>query len=192
MFFRSFAWRIFLLVVLPGQAFAFVLSSGAEVRCDILLDGRSFLVDEEYIGNGAVGERHPELGGSAAVVRRGVDGRPRIVFDRFVLEDFRRRLPAAADFVFLHECSHLRQRTRDEILANCHALVDARARGLLGPTDEDALGRFHQALGRLPLRYGGTGSAFWRLTLECASRPEAFSEDAQAFPGGAFDPPYSP
>jgi hypothetical protein len=104
----------------------------------------------------------------------------------------RDRLPLAADFVFFHECAHLRRQTRDEIEANCHALLEARAIGLVDAAAEKELETFHQRLGRLPLRYGGNGTRFWASTLACVEDPEAHAEDPQAFPGGMFDPPFAP
>ena len=76
-----------------GPAHGFTLMDGSEVRCVIRIDAADYAVPEEYVGNGRVGERHPELGGSAAVVRRGTDGRPKIVFDRFLLDSIHSRLP---------------------------------------------------------------------------------------------------
>lgn len=180
------------VAVCPTPAHAFTLSSGREVRCEVWWGGQRLTVAEEYIGNGDVGERHPELGGSAAVVRRRADGSPVIVFDRFILRGFRDRLPLAADFVFFHECAHIRRQTRDEIEANCHALLEARATGVLDPAGEAALENFHVRLGRLPLRYGGNGARFWASTLACVEDPQAHAEDPQAFPGGMFDPPFAP
>jgi len=180
------------LLVAGMPASAFTLSSGREVRCEVWWAGQRLSVAEEYIGNGDVGERHPELGGSAAVVRRRPDGSPVIVFDRYILRGFRDRLPLAADFVFFHECAHIRRQTRDEIEANCHALLEARASGLVDAAAEKELETFHQRLGRLPLRYGGNGARFWASTLACVDDPEAHAEDPQAFPGGMFDPPFAP
>ena len=113
------------------QAPGFTLIDGSEARCVIRIDEADYVVPEEYVGNGRVGERHPELGGSAAVVRRGENGRPKIVFDRFVLDSIHARLPFAHDFVFFHECAHIQRQTRDEIEANCHALNEVRRLGLL-------------------------------------------------------------
>jgi hypothetical protein len=175
-------------------AHAFVLSDGREAWCDAQLGGLPYRVPEEYIGNGRVGERHPELGGSAAVVRRQPDGRPKIVIDSFVTESMREKLPLARDFMFFHECAHIRRDTRDEVQANCEALREMRRRGLVDAEGERALGEFHARMGRLPLKYGGSGRAFWADTLACIEAPELFLDSASAFPGlgGLFDPPFAP
>jgi hypothetical protein len=162
------------------------------VSCEVQWRGERHRVHEEYIGNGKVGERHPELGGSAAVVRRQADGSPKIVFDTSILESIRLKLPAARDFVFFHECAHIQRQTQDEIVANCHALAEVRRLGWIGEDQVAALGEFHRNMGRLPRKYGGSGTNFWHRTLECLADPEAASGDVQAFPGNLFDPPHAP
>jgi hypothetical protein len=49
-------------------------------------------------------------------------------------------------------------------------------------------------MGRLPLKYGGSGRVFWADTLACVEAPEAFLDGGSAFPGlgGLFDPPFAP
>lgn len=174
------------------QAFGFTLIDGSETRCVVRIDEADYLVPEEYVGNGRVGERHPELGGSAAVVRRGEGGRPKIVFDRFVLDSIRARLPFAQDFVYFHECAHIQRQTLDEIEANCHALNEVRRLALVDADLEAALGEFHVRMGRLPMKYGGSGERFWRQTLACVESPEPLPDSPAAWPGGMFDPPFAP
>lgn len=188
--------RVLLVVaaLATPRAQAFVLSDGSEVYCDTIIGGRAYRVPEEYIGNGRVGERHPELGGSAAVVRPQPDGRPRIVIDTPVAESMRAKLPLARDFMFFHECAHIRRDTRDEVEANCEALAEMRRRGLVDAAGEAALGAFHERMGRLPLKYGGSGRVFWADTLACSESPDGLRDSVSAFPGlgGLFDPPHAP
>jgi hypothetical protein len=172
-------------------AHAFVRSDGTEMRCIVDLEGTRYEVPEEIVGNGRIGERHPELGGSAAVVRRGVDGRPKIVFDAFVMESIGRKLAFARDFVFIHECAHIQRATLDEIEANCHALREARRLGLIDPDGEVALGEFHRRMGRLPVKYGASGAKFWERTLACVDgAPDEPARDAGV--PGVLEPPFSP
>ncbi|MCA3135233.1 MAG: hypothetical protein ING70_06350 [Rhodocyclaceae bacterium] len=184
------------LLAVPAApaAHAFVLADGREVFCEVERGGQPYRVPEEYIGNGKVGERHPELGGSAAVVRRQPDGRPKIVIDAVVTEGMRAKLPLARDFMFFHECAHIRRDTRDEVEANCEALAEMRRRGLVDAAGEAALGAFHERMGRLPLKYGGSGKVFWADTLACSESPGGLPDSPSAFPGlgGLFDPPYAP
>lgn len=174
-----------------STARAFVLSDGTEMRCVVELAGVRHEVHEEMVGNGRVGERHPELGGSAAVVRRGDDGRPKIVFDTYVLDSIHAKLPFARDFVFLHECAHIQRATLDEIEANCHALREARRLGRIDADGEVALGEFHRRMGRLPLKYGTSGAKFWERTMACVEGPEHDDEPHAGFPGDA-DQPFAP
>lgn len=188
-------WVLALTVcaVVP-EAEGFVFNDGREAACLVQIDGADYAVPEEYVGNGRVGERHPELGGSAAVVRRGADGRPRIAFDTYLLASIAGKLPFARDFVFFHECAHIQRQTFDEIEANCHALTEVRRLGLIDGAGEVALGEFHVGLGRLPLKYGGSGASFWRQTLQCIDTPGALPpvETGPAFPGGMFETPFAP
>ncbi|MCU0870641.1 MAG: hypothetical protein MUF30_13795 [Burkholderiales bacterium] len=170
---------------------AFTLGDGTQIRCVVDLAGARYEVPEEFVGNGRVGERHPELGGSAAVVRRAEDGRPKIVFDTYMLDSIRAKLPLARDFVFLHECAHIQLATLDEIDANCHALREARRRGLIDADGEAALGDFHRRMGRLPLKYGTSGVKFWERTQACVDAPARDDEIHAGFPGEA-DTPFAP
>ena len=125
-------------------------------------------------------------------MRRGADGRPKIVFDRFVMEAIHAKLPFARDFVFFHECAHLQRQTLAEIEANCHAVNEGRRLGGLDGDGEAALGGFHARMGRLPLKYGGSGENFWRRTLACVAAGERPGESEMAYPGGMFEPPFAP
>lgn len=185
-------FSLLLFCLATGSARGFTLIDGSETRCVIRIEDADYLVPEEYVGNGRVGERHPELGGSAAVVRRGEQGRPKIVFDRFLLESIRAKLPFAHDFVFFHECAHIQRQTLDEIEANCHALNEVRRLALVDAELETALGAFHVRMGRLPLKYGGSGAGFWRQTLACVESSEPLPDSRAGWPGGMFEPPFAP
>jgi hypothetical protein len=65
-------------------------------------------------------------------------------------------------FTFAHECAHLVLRTRNEFEANCWALRQRNwsAREL------QFIARYHNGLGPLFPQHGGSGAAFWRLTVE--------------------------
>ena len=91
------------------------------------------------------------------------DGHPIIYYG----QGFMALTPLMQRFVRLHECAHLIEAPRDEILANCRALQVFREQGL-GEEDERLIAQHHIADGVLPPQYGGSGRAFWALTLRCA------------------------
>lgn len=76
--------------------------------------------------------------------------------------------PLLQQFIRLHECAHLALPTSDEIAANCFALVKLRQQGLPPPA-EAFIENATVAKGVLPPKYGGSGRAFWQLTLNCAN-----------------------
>ena len=65
---------------------AFERSDGMTVRCEVERNGQSHVVEEIWLGHGDQGDRHPELGGAAAVVRRNASGWPVIYFDSVVFK----------------------------------------------------------------------------------------------------------
>lgn len=75
--------------------------------------------------------------------------------------------PLLQSFVRLHECAHLAIPTSDEIQANCRALREMRRQGLTAE-NEELIAQDHYNRGVLEPKYGGSGTAFWRLTLKCA------------------------
>ncbi len=90
-------------------------------------------------------------------------GTPTIVYgQRFRVLD-----PLMRAFIRRHECQHANG-VRDEIAANCAALVQMRALGLT-PQQEAVIARWHLAEGRLDPQYGGSGAAFWERTVRCAA-----------------------
>lgn len=176
-------------VLLGGPAHAFQRSDGETVSCEVDSAGRTLNVPEEYVGNGPVGTIHPALGGSAAVVRRHANGSARMVFDRFVMERIASRSLLAHDLVFYHECAHIRLQTDDEVVANCEAVRHMRAIGYLDDEGYAALTRWHDGMGRVAPRYGGTGKVFWQRTEACLARdtpPQVtgMPEGSGASPGG--------
>lgn len=75
--------------------------------------------------------------------------------------------PLMKQFVWLHECAHLSIPTSDEIQANCTALLQLRDMGLTHH-DEQLIANWTMSAGPVGMQYGGTGEAFWALTLNCA------------------------
>lgn len=159
-----------LLAVVASPALAFERSDGQQVTCEVDHQGGKLAVVEEYVGNGPVGKTHPALGGSAAVIRPQRDGSTRMVFDRFVMERIASRSRLAADLVFYHECAHVRLQTDDEIEANCEAVREMREIGYLDEEGYAALTAWHDSMGRVAPRYGGTGRVFWQRTEACLAR----------------------
>lgn len=154
-------------LVAPLTSAAFERSDGAIVQCEVTRDGETRVVRETWLGHGDLGDRHPALGGAAAVVRPGEDGWPVIFFDAVVFRAMLARDPHMADFIFYHECAHAQDPQRDEIEANCEAYLELDKLGALTPERVDALAATHKKMLRLPSRYGGSGEVFWEKTLSC-------------------------
>jgi len=178
---------ILLLAVAGSSAQAFERSDGQQVTCEVDHAGGKAAVREEYVGNGPVGTTHPALGGSAAVVRRRQDGTAHMVFDRFVMERIASRSRLAADLVFYHECAHVRLQTDDEIEANCEAVRQMREIGYLDAEGYAALTTWHEGMGRVAPRYGGTGRVFWQRTEACLARHAPPTSSGAALTGTAGD-----
>ena len=95
-------------------------------------------------------------------------GWPTIIFDVSQL----RNLPLiAVRYTYYHECAHLSIPTRDEIEANCVALINMRDNNDISPHQEDILRQVHYSLTVLPPQYGGNGRVFWDATIDCAGPP---------------------
>ena len=149
---------------------AFDRSDGVIVRCEIERNGQQHIVEEIWLGHGEQGDRHPELGGAAAVVRPDAQGRPVIYFDSVVFKGMLEKDPHMSDFIFYHECGHAKNDQLDEIQANCYAYIELEKLGLLNASKAAALAATHKKMLRLPSRYGGTGEVFWERTLECVQQ----------------------
>ncbi len=158
-----------LALVSAGSAGAFERSDGKTVQCVIERNGEQRVVPEEWLGHGESGDRHPALGGAAAVVRPDKDGWPVIYFDYVTFKGIRENDPHMPDFIFYHECAHASDPERDEIGANCEAYLALERLGMMNEVMERALARSHRKMMRLPSRYGGSGAAFWDKTLACVS-----------------------
>lgn len=158
---------VLLAVLVASGAQAFERSDGAVVQCDIERDGKRHIVKENWLGDGANGDRHPALGGAAAVIRTNNAGLPEMFFDNVVFKNMIARDPHMADFIFYHECGHAQDDQLDEIAANCYALNEMQKLGLINDAKLAALGATHQRMLRLPSRYGGSGQVFWERTLAC-------------------------
>jgi len=148
-------------------AFGYDLSSGKQVFCDVTWDGAPTRIKEEYIGGNDDTGTVNNLGGSAALVRYPEGREPIIVFDRKMMTRIKGILPLATDFIFFHECAHIRYKTSDEFYANCRAVVDMHDAGLLEKNDFILLGKYHKSRRVLPVKYGGAGYVFWERTKEC-------------------------
>ena len=99
------------------------------------------------------------LGGSVGFAQSnwGIGGRPTITYS----PSYFRLSPTMQRFASLHECGHLVLQTRDEFLANCHALRHGRWHA-----GEIALiQQFHEDLGAMPAEYGKNGAGFWQNTM---------------------------
>lgn len=72
--------------------------------------------------------------------------------------------PIMQRFTVLHECAHLVERTSNEFVANCRALMIMRQQGLT-LEDENYIAQFHGQIGPLGPQYGGSGAAFWAGTM---------------------------
>lgn len=171
------------LSVATGIAHAYERSDGSVVQCVVERNGERRVVVEEWLGHGDAGDRHPELGGAAAVVRPDDDGWPVIFYDRVTIRSIRENDPHMLDFIYYHECAHATDPTRDEIGANCEAFLELERLGLMNETLEAALARTHRKMLRLPSRYGGSGAAFWDKTMACVNE----QRHAPAAPAGQGD-----
>jgi hypothetical protein len=148
---------------------AFDRSDGVIVRCEIERNGQQHIVEEIWLGHGEQGDRHPELGGAAAVVRPDAQGRPVIYFDSVVFKGMLEKDPHMSDFIFYHECAHAQDERRNEIEANCEAYLELDKLGMLTTERIEALAATHTKMRRLPSRYGGSGEVFWEKTLACVN-----------------------
>jgi hypothetical protein len=153
--------------VIAPEAAAFDRSDGTKVECVVERNGERRVTREEWLGHGDSGDRTPELGGAAAVVRLDKDGWPVISFDRVTMNARLESDPHMLDFIFYHECAHATDPSRDEIAANCEAYLELERQGLMNETLERALARTHRKMLRLPTRYGGSGAVFWDKTMIC-------------------------
>lgn len=161
------------LMAAASSAGAFERTDGVVTRCEAERNGERREVKEVWLGFGDVGDRHPELGGAAAVVRLDPEGWPVIYFDNVVFKAMMLTDPHMADFIFYHECAHARDPDKSEIEANCEAFIELQQQGLMTPAKEYALGATHRRMLRLPSRYGGNGEVFWEQTMACVQRKNA-------------------
>ncbi len=160
------AFAAIVIITQSSAAWAFERSDGVKVACMIERNGQIKPANEIWLGHGDSGDRHPELGGAAAVVRNDAEGWPVIYFDNVVFKGMLERDPHMADFIFYHECGHAKNDQLDEIQANCYAYIELEKLGLLNASKAAALAATHKKMLRLPSRYGGTGEIFWARTLE--------------------------
>jgi len=169
-----------------GAARAFDRSDGVRVQCEIVFKGQLQEVREVWLGSGEAGQRYPELGGAAAVMRLDADGMPVIFFDTVVFKGMLTRDPHLADFIFYHECGHAKEQNLGEIEANCYAVLEMQRLGLMSDATLAALGATHGQMLRLPSRYGGSGQVFWGRTMTCV-RTKTEAAAAQRYPDHAVE-----
>jgi hypothetical protein len=174
---RALLTLLFLLP-LAREALAFERSDGVSVQCLVERNGEQRVVAEHWLGHGDAGDRHPELGGAAAVVRTDADGWPVIFFDNVTVKGIRQNDPHMLDFIFYHECAHATDPERDEIAANCEAYLDLEREGMMSEGLERSLALTHRKMRRLPSRYGGSGAVFWEKTMACVTARKTLAEHA--------------
>ena len=148
-------------------ALAYTLSTGENIFCDVTWKGKNIRIAEEYLGRIEGRTEPPVLGGSAAIIKYPADKDPVIVFDVGVMYDVAQLLPLATDFIFFHECAHIRYDTSDEFYTNCRAVVDMYDAGHLDQKQFFLLEKYHYSMSRLPIKYGGAGFVFWEKTKRC-------------------------
>ena len=135
------------MLLRPSSVFAFTFSDGTSSQC--IAAGR------------AVAEVDADPGLAVGFTGKTVDGAGalRIVWNRAKLD----ALPAVMhDYIFFHECAHLRVPTRDEIKANCVGLKDMRAAGRAGAAVEAEIAAFY-----------GARNDYCARTLQCANADPA-------------------
>lgn len=147
--------RIALLLLVPCTlilaegAQAFTLRDGTAIACVV----RGEVIAEEVPPPGDPFYSPPRTGHA---VRSG--DRYRILWNEQRLKG----LPDEVhDFIFFHECAHVRLATDNELEANCAGLKDMRAAGRAGPRVEAKLRALF-----------GPGNRFWAETFACADRPD--------------------
>lgn len=70
--------------------------------------------------------------------------------------------PLMQVFTSAHECGHLVEQTTNEFEANCFALANLD----LTIQEFNFIANYHHSIGPLPLHYGGSGTAFWKRTVQ--------------------------
>lgn len=98
----------------------------------------------------------------SAILFDSTSGTPLIVYGA----RFRTISSLMQSFIKRHECQHANG-VRDEVEANCAALLQMRALGLTA-LQEASIAQWHIAEGTLDPQYGGSGSVFWERTLRCS------------------------
>jgi hypothetical protein len=142
------AWSLVLLAAAPAAAFTF--RDGTTMQCVV----RGEVVVEVVPPAGDAFYAQSRTGHA---VHSG--DRYRILWNEARLKG----LPDEVhDFIFFHECAHVRLETDNEAQANCAGLLDMRAAGRAGPAVEARIRALF-----------GPGNAFWTETFACADRGAA-------------------
>jgi hypothetical protein len=142
------------LLLAPSEGFAFTFSDGTSAQC--VAAGRPVL------------EADVEPASAAAFTAKTFEdaAEPRIAWNRAKLAALP---PVMHDYIFFHECAHLRVPTRDEIRANCAGLKDMRAAGRAGTAVEAEIAAFY-----------GPRNDYWAKTLLCANAESGPSQSSPA------------
>ena len=133
-------------LVASGEANAFTFSDGTTTRCT----ARGGVVAEIMAPPG-----HPVITRGRIALTEPAGPGYRILWNEAQLKMLP---PEMHDFIFFHECAHALVPTEDELTANCVGLQIMRAAGRAGFAVESRLTAFY-----------GTGSEYWRKTVECAN-----------------------
>ena len=155
------------LVLCNGGSHAYTLSDGVDIFCNVVWEGQKITVEEQYLFNESGDSWHPDLGGAAAIIKYADNGFPIIVFDKYVMNGIYEKLPLQTDFIFYHECAHIRYKSDDEFYTNCWAVVDMFADGRLDSNNFYWIEKYHLNMRLLPPKYGGAGFVFWEKTKRC-------------------------
>jgi hypothetical protein len=135
---------IAILMALAQGAAAFTFADGTSVACEA--NGKR--IQENVIDPGQA-----QLAFTGRTVQ--VNDSYQIVWNEAKLNALP---PDVHDYLFFHECAHVKVPTKDEVMANCSGLKDMRAAGRAGPAVEARLTAFY-----------GAGNTYWMRTLKCAN-----------------------
>lgn len=154
------------LAVLASPSMAFQLNDGSLKTCTVSTQYGQYIVPELAhvpLPYGSVGWASPAP----------PMGRPILAFDPNRLHTTRAQATIAYDFVFYHECAHVRfqgypNMAQNELAANCEGLRAMRADGKIDAAGEAILGQYH-ANANVYANLFGSGAQFWNLTVACAN-----------------------
>lgn len=154
-------WQVLGTIVLGfgcGPAAAFTFADGTTAEC---------VARGEVVAEVTLAGDDPAIRNRTGLASR-VDGRWQITWNGPRLKS----LPSEVhDFIFFHECAHVRVPTEVELEANCAGLIDMRAAGRAGPDFEARL------RAKFPRQ-----EPYWDTTFRCA---DVYAERERAKPSAA-------